>query len=204
MTYRPRFSLYAFLLLAFSVTFLTACDSNDPEEIGAGEQEVISNVTVTLTGDDGSTVTAEAVFDASAVLESAETITLAPGVTYAGTIALRNRFADEPEEQDITAEVRAEAVEHQLFYGVSGVSGVTVTVTDDEADYADENELEDEPRAGVPVGLAFEVVVASDASGSGQMNVVLGHYDERPKETDEQLADTPERDVDFNYPLTVQ
>jgi hypothetical protein len=201
MIYRTLAHRFALLLLfAGSVTFLTACDSNDPADEGAGEQEIISNVTLTLVGDDGSTITAEATFDEGGVLQNAETITLTPGVTYDGSVELLDTFNGE----DITEEIRAEAIEHQFFYDVTGATGVTVTITDEETDYASENELGGEPRSGVPVGLAFEVAVAADASGSGQMNVVLGHYDERPKETDETVANTPERDVDFNYPLTVQ
>jgi hypothetical protein len=198
-TLAHRFALL--LLLAGSLTALSACDSNDPEDDGgAGEEEIISNVTLTLVGDDGNTVTAEATFDEGGVLQNAETITLAPGVTYTGSVELLDTFNDE----DITEEVRAEAAEHQFFYGVTGATGVTVTITDEETDYAADAEDPSELRDGVDVGLAFEVAVAADATGSGQMNVVLGHYDERPKATDEALADTPERDVDFNYPLTVQ
>jgi hypothetical protein len=187
------------LALVGSVTLLAACDSNDPEEDGAGEQEIISEVTLTLNGDDGSTVTAIATFDEGGVLQNAETITLTPGVTYDGSVELQDTFNDE----DITEEVRAEAAEHQFFYSVTGASGVTVTITDEETDYAADTDEPDELRAGVDVGLTFEVAVDAAASGSGALNVVLGHYDERPKETDEDLADTPERDVDFDFPLEV-
>ena len=177
------------LLLMFAL-FVTACDSTEPDDDGAGEEEVISNVTVTLTNAaDNSTVTAEAIFDEAGVAQSVDALDLTPGATYSGTIELLNRF----EGEDITEEIDEERDEHQFFYEVDGgVSGaVTVTITD-----ADSN--------GYPVGLEFTVTVADDASGTGELRVVLGHYDERPKQADETLDNTPERDIDFSYPVAIQ
>lgn len=178
------------LLLFALAFFVAACDSTEPDDDGAGEEEVISNVTITLTNPtDNSTVAAEAVFDEAGVKQSAETLTLNAGTSYTGTIDLRNRF----EGESITEEIEEEAGEHQFFYDVQGDldGGVMVTITD-----TDEN--------GLPVGLEFEVVVAEDLSGSGELRVVLGHYDERPKEANETISAIPETDIDFTYPLAVQ
>ena len=187
------------LLLALT---LAACDSTDPGDEGeAGEQEVISNVTLTMTpSGGGAAVTAEAVFNSAGEQESIETIALEAGQTYDGAIDLRNRFAD-GEEADLTAEVRAEAAEHQFFYALTGASGVSLTVTDQETDYAADAADSDELREGVPVGLTFDVVAG--AAGNGQLQVVLGHYDERLKEVDESLDDTPERDIDIAFPVEI-
>ena len=177
------------LLLVFSL-LLTACDSTDPGEDGAGEEEVISNVTLTLENQaDNSTVTAEAVFDEAGVKQSAETLTLASGATYSGSITLRNRFEDE----DITAEVDEERDEHRFFYEVQGdVSGdLVLAITDTDSN-------------GYPVGLDFTATVAADAAGSGELRVVLGHYDERPKEANETISAIPETDIDFTYPVTLE
>ena len=176
------------LLLVFSL-LLTACDSTDPGEEGAGEEEVISNVTITLENQaDNSTVTAEAVFDETGVRQSAETLALTPGATYTGTITLRDRFANE----DITEEVEAERDEHQFFYVAQGdVSNVLdITITDSDSN-------------GYPVGLTFTVTVAAGAAGTGELRVVLGHYDERPKEANETISTIPETDIDFTYPVTI-
>lgn len=197
-----RASLLTLASLAL-LLFVTACDSNDPADDGAGEEEVISNLTLTLTGG-AQPVTAEAVFDAGGTLQSVETLTLTPGVAYAGTIEFQNRFADEPEEQNITAEVRAEAVEHQVFYAPDDAlaGDVTVTVTDQETDYSAEIEGDDVPRSGVPVGLTYRVVVADSPSGSGgTLRIVLGHYDEREKTADESIDAVPEIDVDVDVPV---
>lgn len=199
-----------FLLAAAALLVVTACDSTEPDEGEAGEQELISNVTLTLTPQGGgSAVTAEAVFDESGALDasaSQRTLTLAAGTAYGGSIDFRNRFADDAEEQDITAEVRAEAMEHQVFYAPQSAlaSALTATYADDETDYADVIEG-GTPRAGVPVGLAFTVDVSGDAaSTSGDLRVVLGHYDERPKNAQESIDDVPERDVDVTFQVTVQ
>lgn len=177
------------LLVALALT-LTACDSTDPGEDDAGEEEVISNVTITLENQsDNSTVTAEAVFDEAGVKQSAETLDVMAGATYSGSITLRNRF----ENEDITEEVEAEMEEHQFFYVVQGdvSDAVAVEVTDTDGN-------------GNPVGLEFTVTVDDAASGSGDLRVVLGHYDERSKQADETISDIPEIDIDFTYPVTVQ
>jgi hypothetical protein len=186
-----RFSAPPVVLLFVLALFIAACDSTDPGEEGAGEEEVISNVTISLENTaDNSTVTAEAVFNEAGVKQSAETLTLAAGATYTGTITLRNRFEDE----DITEEIEDEKEEHQFFYELSGdLSGVvSITITD-----TDEN--------GNPVGLEFSVNVApAPDEVSGDLRVVLGHYDERDKQANETVANIPEVDVDFTYPMTIE
>lgn len=178
------------VVLLICALVLAACDSTEPGEDTAGEEEVISNVTITLQNpSDNSTVVAEAVFDEAGVKQSAGTVALAAGASYTGSIDLRNRFDGE----NITEEIAEEADEHQFFYVVLGdLSGaVTVTITD-----ADEN--------GRPVGLEFAVEVTESASGSGDLRVVLGHYDERDKGDNETVDAIPETDIDFTYPVTVE
>jgi len=185
-----RFSALPVVLLFALALFIAACDSTDPGEDGAGEEEVISNVTITLENQaDNSTVTAEAVFDEAAVKQSAETLTLAAGATYEGSITLRNRF----ENEDITAEIDDERDEHQFFYVVQGdvSDDVTITTTDTDSN-------------GYPVGLAFTVTADDGATGSGDLRVVLGHYDERAKQANETIANIPETDIDFTYPVTIE
>ena len=182
------FALPGILLLALAL-LVTACDSTDPGEEGAGEEEVISNVTITLENQaDNSTITAEAVFDEAGVRQSAETLALTPGATYTGTITLRDRFANE----DITAEVDEERDEHRFFYVAQGdaSNALNITITDTDSN-------------GYPVGLAFTMTVAAGTAGTGELRVVLGHYDERPKEASETIGAIPETDIDFTYPVTI-
>lgn len=203
-------ALFTRALLGLALVLgLTACDSNDPSgDEGAGDAEVISNVTITLTNtsDASNTVTAEAAFnEAGELMSVARPVQLQAGATYEGTIAFENRFASEPAEQDITAEVREEAVEHQVFYVLSGAAAgdVTVTVTDRETDYVSDSS-DDMPRSNVPVGLTYTVDVADSPSGSeATLRVVLGHYDDREKTASETVDEVPEVDVDVDFGLLV-
>lgn len=195
------------LLLSLAlIATVTACDSTDPGD-DANVEEFISDVRVTLT-DPGGSQFAVALFDESGTQQpnTPPALDLEAGVTYSGSITFENRFADDPDEQDVTAEVRAEAVEHQVFYvpGGDAADDVTVTVTDEETDYAAEIEGDDTPRDGVPVGLTFDLVVSDTPSASsGEIRVVLGHYDERDKASDESVGDVPEIDVEVAFPFTI-
>jgi len=201
---RAGTALLLFVLVA-------ACDSTDPsDDPGAGEQEVISDVSLTLAPEDGSAaVTANAVFNEDGELDDQTgelTLTLTPNMTYAGTIAFANRFASDPGERDVNAEVRAEATEHQVFYVPVGdlASVLQIDYLDDEASYADEAEDPSEVRSGVPVGLAFTLTTSDTASSTnGELRVVLGHYDERPKSASESVDDVPERDVDVTFQVSI-
>ena len=176
---------FAFSLLA--LTF-TACDSTEPDDDGAGEEELITRVVLTLQGG-GATVTATADDpDGDGAGIQTETLTLQPGITYTGTLGLFNDTATEPAEQDIGAEVREEADEHQVFYTLNGF-GQTVTLN-----------ISDQDRNGLPVGLNFVMQVDEDAAGSGTLNVVLSHYDEMPKNGTDRSDET---DVDVTFPVAV-
>jgi len=201
---RAGTALLLFVLVA-------ACDSTDPsDDPGAGEQELISDVSLTLAPEDGSAaVTASAVFNEDGELDDQTgelTLILTPGMTYAGTIAFANRFASDPGERDVNAEVRAEATEHQVFYVPLGdlASVLQIGYADDEATYSDEAEDSSEVRSGVPVGLAFALTTTDNASSTnGELRVVLGHYDERPKGEDETVDVVPERDVDVTFQVSI-
>ena len=184
------FSLPSALLLTLAL-LVAACDSTDPGEDGAGEEEVISNVTISLENTtDNSTVTAEAIFNEAGVKQSADTLRLTAGTTYQGTITLRDRFSNE----DITAEIEDERDEHQFFYELLGelANAASIVITDTDSN-------------GYPVGLSFSVNVAPvPDERSGDVRVVLGHYDERPKEAGETISDIPETDIDFTYPAVIE
>lgn len=180
-------------LLSLTLLFiLPACDSTEPDPGGAGEEELITRVVLTLTGG-GQTLTATADDpDGDGVGIQTDTITLQTGTTYTGRIAVFNDLATDAGEQDITAEIRAEDDEHQFFYTVGGAvavqEAVTITITDQ-----DEN--------GLPVGLDFTVAVADVGLGTGTLNVVLSHYDDVPKNGTDRSDET---DIDVTFPLVVQ
>ena len=157
----------------------------------AGETEVISRVTLTLTSAGGAAT--------SAFIEDADgngpnppsaqvgTLILPSGTTATGTIRFENRLVTPVE--NITDEVRKEANEHRVIYTVTG-NGVTITTTDVDG-------------AGRPLGLTFTAAAASGApSGPRSLRVVLCHYDATPKPA-VATSCTVDTDIDVSFALTV-
>lgn len=175
---------------------LTACDSGEPDDDGAGEEELITQVTLTLTPTGGgSAVTISASDpdgDGAGITFSPATLALTPGTTYDGTIELRDTINGE----DITEEVEGEAEEHLFRYTLAPASAGTVTITDAESDYTSE----DENGGDFAVGLTFRVQTEAGASGTGTMNAVLYHFDEGPKTSSTATSD--EIDVDIAFPVS--
>ena len=185
--YRPlaKYLTFALSLVLFTVVF-AACDSTEPDDEGPGEEELITRVVLTLTGD-GQTVTATANDpDGDGTNFQIDTITLTAGTTYTGSIEL----ADDINGEDITEEVDEEGDEHQFFYTVGGGAAgrVTVTITDQDDD-------------GLPVGLSFTVAVSAGDAASGTLRVILSHYDDDPKDG---MTMSDETDVDVTFPVEIQ
>jgi hypothetical protein len=151
----------AALALALGVA---ACGDSTTEP--AGEQEVVSRVTLRVTAPNGGATQTIFIDDADgngpgAPSAQSGTMTLTRGVTYTGSVVFENRLVNPAE--DITAEVRAEANEHRVFYTVTA-PGVNVTTTDTDGQSR-------------PLGLTFSKAVASTATaGAGTVRVVLCHY----------------------------
>ena len=99
----------AILAVGFGLT-LSACDSNEPGDDGAGDQEFITQVRITMTNaavaSDVVTLTAtDSDGDGAGLVFSPARATLRPGATYTATIALDDTINDE----SITGEIEAEA-----------------------------------------------------------------------------------------------
>ena len=177
--------ILAFTAILLPLAFM-ACDSTEPDDHGPGEEELITRVAITLFAN-GQTQTAVASDpDGDGSDFEIDTITLTAGTTYTCTVEL----ADEVNGEDITEEVREEAAEHQFFYSVSGGASnrVTVTVTDE-----DDN--------GLPVGLEFDLAVSGGSATTGELRVILSHFDEEPKNGTDQSDET---DVDVRFPIQIQ
>ena len=177
------------LMLAGIIAACTDNPSSNDDE-GPGEEELITQVKLTLTAPDDSqtTVTWEDEDGPGGNDPVIGTLELQAGTTYSGTIELLDTTKDPAE--DITEEVREEAEEHQFFYSVEGDASnqVTVQITD-----TDEN--------GLPVGLEYSVEVTGESGTTGTLNVVLSHYDDEPKDGQTRSDET---DVDIDIPITVQ
>lgn len=175
------------LTAALAILALAAC--GDSTTAPGGESELISRVTVSVTGN-GSTQSA--FIDDSdgngpiAPSPQSGTLVLQRGVTYTGTILFENRLENPPE--NITTEVLAEADEHRVFYTPG--TGTTVTVTDTDTQ-------------GRPLGLRYSIVAGSGASGSGSLRTLLCHYagNTKPAVATSCTFDT---DIDVLFAYSVQ
>ena len=169
---------------------LTACDSGEPDDDGAGEEELITQVTVSLTPTSGGAAqTIRLDYDEEGVLTGTtpSQATLTPGTTYTGSVEFRDTINDE----DITEEIEDEDDAHRIAYSLTPASVGTVTVTDQ-----DEN--------GYEVGLDFRLAVASSASGTARMRAALYHFDaEEGVVKTSSSATSDEIDIEFEVPLAV-
>ena len=119
---------------------------------------------------------------------------LRAGATYDGAITLRDGINDE----DITEEIEEEAEEHLFRYAFQPSSAGFIELTDRESDYTSDDENDGDLR----VGLAFSATVADGASGDGELNAILYHFDDEPKETSLDTSD--EIDIDIEFPVAFE
>jgi hypothetical protein len=177
----------AFILSGiFMVSTFVSCDKDDDNPVAVDEEEVITTMTVTLTGG-GSTVTLQS-RDLDGDGPDAPVITvgdLAANTTYTGSIALLNET--ETPADNITLEIEEEDDEHQFFFTAGGAIS-SVTYTDEDAD-------------GNPVGLNFELTTGD--AGSGTLLITLRHEPKKPN--DGTLADAGgETDIAQSFTVTVE
>jgi hypothetical protein len=187
-------------------TTLLATGCGDP---GGGEDanELISRVELTFTPGAGPPVTFQ--FDDDdgdgGSPGMSQPITLTAGTTYELTVSFLNALGTTPE--DITQEVRDEAVEHQVFFTGSAVVGpatpnATGPLTHSYAD-ADEH--------GLPIGLTSTIITNA---GTGDLLITLRHMP--PEEPPQKAADSAARvaaagfaaiggstDAQVTFPVTV-
>ncbi len=175
-------------LLPAALVALTVAACDTAPDDGAGENELITAVTLTFTPAGGGTPATATYRDANGdgLVQASEFTTLAlrAGTTYTGTVT----FADGSE--DVTAEVRAESDAHQVLYTVGGgaTGRLTVAATDTDA-------------TGKPIGLATTATVTSGAAASGTLRVVLAHYD--PPSTKTAGVASGEADFDGTFPVAL-
>ncbi|MEL6769702.1 MAG: hypothetical protein AAFP18_01400 [Bacteroidota bacterium] len=207
MTLTRRFPSFLFPLglAALLLVVLPACDSEDPDdEPIAGEEEVFSNVKITLTPvGGGTTITADAVFDENGENGQIPNIALMAGTAYNAVMEFSNRFEDDPLElnEEITEE---EDVAHQIYLIPEGATAGALTISDRNVD-----------SEGLPLGSEFTLTVAANGNGTGTLRLVLRHYEGNEDEVSGQKAgdlvptatEVPgvvENDLNFTYPVTIQ
>lgn len=183
---------------ALAATLLTAACGDDPNDGGgAGETEIISNVTVTLQRD-GAAPIVSSIRDTDgngpqAPLAQSAAITLASGVAYAGSVTFVNDL--ETPNEDITEEVRLEDDEHRIYHIVGGNLAGLVTVDQLDTD-----------GGGLPLGLTFRLTPSAGvASGTtGTLRIVLKHYDEVVKTAGASVDDDAETDIDISFSIAIE
>lgn len=177
------------LALTALALLLSSC-SGDSITDPAGEQEVISRVTLTLTR--GPLTAVSYIDDADgngpgAPSAQVGALNVAAGTSFEGEVRFENRLVTPVE--NITTEVLAEASAHRVFYTVAG-AGVTVNSTDLDP-------------AGRPLGLRFTVAAAAGTpAGPRTLRVLLCHYDTQVKPATAASC-TVDTDIDVTFTLTV-
>lgn len=154
--------ILALLLLPLCLSLPSCADDDDP--VVPNEEEVITDVTFTLVPTTGTGETVVFSFvdrdgDGPVQPDTSQTGTLLPSTTYNGKLTFTNA-SDTLDVEDVTAEVRTEALDHQVFF--TQTAGLNLTVT-----YADVD------TGGNPLGL--ETTVTTGAPSSGNFTIILRH-----------------------------
>ena len=169
-----KVSLMAMLM---SSVVLTSCSSDDDVPPEENELEVITDVKLIFTAEDGSTVTALAEDpDGEGVEELTidEEINLVGGQTYTLTFEILNAL-DEDDVEDIGDEILEEGAEHQIFFGFTNNAFSNPTGTGNIDGSSDIN-YDDEDVNGNPIGLETEQTTStSGLEQSGDFTVRLQH-----------------------------
>lgn len=192
-----------------------ASDAGDDDHGHDHETEVITTITVTFTPASGGAAVSASFRDADGdggMSGTTDPLVLAPTTAYTMTVSLLNELENPAE--DITEEIREEALDHQFFFLGSAVSGpATGTLpeailehayTDTESDYVGSGDL--------PVGITN--AMTTRAAGTGELRLVLRHLPELNGER-QKVAGLAEDlaagealpgdvDVDVTYDVTVQ
>ena len=174
------------ILFISSLTF-TACSGNDDDHSGDdhSEEELITTVTYTLTGPNTVVMTFT---DLDGDGGAAPTITvsgdLVANTSYTGSLVLLNET--ESPAENITAEISAEADEHEFFF--TNTLGLIISKTDVDS-------------GNNPLGLSTTVDTGS--SGTGSLTVVLKHEPKKPNNGT--VADAGGKtDLEVTFDVTVQ
>ncbi|WP_420460764.1 type 1 periplasmic binding fold superfamily protein [Neolewinella sp.] len=185
---------FAILLLLLVVVLYASC-GNDDGPVIENEEEVITDLVYTLVPTGGGQAVTMAFRDPDGDGGQAPTLTVSDSLqtdqTYSGTIVLTNA-SDPTDVEDITAEIRTEALDHQFFYIPS--SGLTVTPA-----YADSDAQSN------PIGLLTTLRTA-DAS-SGELRIVLRHKADK-RASGVTITDPAgaggETDIEVTFPVSVR
>lgn len=176
-------------LLAFSLFVVASCN-NDPEI--ENPEELITDMVVTLTPTNGGDVQRLVFNDEDGEGGMEATIlgaTLIANAIYDVEITLSGVEEMSSEKEDITAEILAEADEHQFFYSAPDL--------DFTFEYLDSD------GANLPLGQKFRLDTGDDL-GMGNLTITLLHM---PKKSAARVADgeitNAEGETDIQVPFLI-
>ncbi|GAB4156575.1 MAG: hypothetical protein Tsb0033_07390 [Winogradskyella sp.] len=178
------------VLILFLALGLTTSCSDDDSPTPVNEEEVITTLTLTLTPSGGGTAVVFKSQDLDGDGPNAPVITvngaLMANTQYSGIAKFENEL--ESPAEDITLEVIEEDNEHQVFYGLTGTSGSSVTYNDQDGN-------------GNPLGVSI-ILDAGTASTGNTLTVVLKHEPTKPNDGTIANADG-ETDVEATFTFDI-
>jgi hypothetical protein len=195
--------LLSSVLIISTLSFLSGCDSDDPEK--EDTPELITKATLTFTPSGGGPSVEVSAIDPDGTgvqdIQVDGPINLAANKSYTLTIALINELAQPSDPAyNVTKEVEEEADEHMFFFAW------TNNVFNDPAGNGnidnrnDDVHYEDEDDNGLPLGL--ETFWTTASASSGTFTVLLKHQPEL--KTASSTSSAGETDLDLEFTVNVQ
>ncbi|MFY0686755.1 MAG: hypothetical protein JXQ90_06300 [Cyclobacteriaceae bacterium] len=189
---------YLFLLLGLGL--MVSCADDDPDD--HHDEEVISEVILTFTPDNGEAPIVATWYDADGEGTGApviDEIELSVDMTYSLAITFANTLAGVKE--DITGEIEEEADEHIIFFGFTEgmfedpVGNGNIDGRADAVNYMDQDEN------GLPVGL--ETTWTTGQQGEGEFRILLKHQPDGLKSATSGVS-VGGTDVDIVFNVNIQ
>ncbi len=176
---------FLFFISFVSSLFLTSCDKDDDDDLPPeeNESELITDITLTFSSNDGEVVTALAEDpDGEGIqgLEIKDDIVLSVGKTYSLSIEAINELAEHDDDHghdhgyDVTEEILEEADDHQVFFGFTEGAFSNPAGDGNIDNPSDPVNYSDQDSNGRPLGLSSSWTAGSGIS-NGSFRVVLKH-----------------------------
>ncbi|MFI2743603.1 hypothetical protein ACG2LH_12745 [Zhouia sp. PK063] len=155
-------SIKFFIALAFTAVIFSSCSSDDSNPELVNEEEVITDVTITLTDNTGNATTytyTDPSYRTDSYVEPE--IVLEKGKTYTASMNFYNN-SDPSDPETITDEIKDEKDDHFLQFAFTGID---VSVARSDNDVIDDN--------GIKIGLITNWT--GNATGEGSSTITLIH-----------------------------
>lgn len=196
-----------YLLLLLVVGLMVSCSDDDEPmdmdmDMDSEEEEVINQVALTFTPEGGGSSVTATWFDADgdgAGSPTIEDIDLLEGVTYTLDVTLTNTLNTTPE--DVTAEIREEAAEHQFFFSFTDGIFSDPSGNGNVDNASDPINYNDEDSNGLPVGLFTSWTAGGHTDSPGSFNVILKHQPDVKTLTS--TANDGGTDIDITFALNI-